>query len=117
MITLTIILKQTINTIPSCATLMNTGLLYWWQSLRQRKTVDSLIVLDMLQKTYLLMSYLSVSAQECLIMLPFIRMSQYGTPVVHPHVALNVYPEDTDLTISAIGQVMFEPCWNIRPGN
>ena len=75
----------------------------------------------MLQERYIcslcVMLYHSLNPQNHPIMLPFIRTFQYGRPVVHPHVALNIYPEDTDLTISAIGQVMFEPCWNIRPGN
>ena len=110
-----------INIIPSCATLMNTGLLYWWQSLRQRRRDDSVIVLDMLQERYVsvlcVMSNFTLPTSESSILLPFIKTSQYGTPVVHPHVALNIYPEDTDLTISVIGQVMFKPCLNIRPGN
>ena len=66
----------------------------------------------MSQETYVylcLMSYLSVSAQETQLLLP-LKTSQIGMPVVHPHVALNIYPEDTDLTISPIGQAMFEPC-------
>ena len=55
------------------------------------------------------MLYLSVSTPESPILLPFIK-AQYGTPIVHPHVALNIYPEDTDLTISVTGHLMFEPC-------
>ena len=63
------------------------------------------------------MSYISVSSPERSILLPFIKINQSGVPVVHPHVALNIYPEGTDLTISVLGQVMFEPCLNIRPEN
>ena len=73
----------------------------------------------MLQEWYVpsyMILYVSSSAQETQLLLP-LKTSQIGMPVVHPHVALNIYPEDTDLTISVIGQVMFEPCWNIRPGN
>ena len=63
------------------------------------------------------MIFFSLYPQESPLLLPFMKINQNGIPIVHPHVALNIYPEDTDLTISVLGQVMFEPCLNIRPGN